>query len=163
MTPLSVISTHAPKLSSFNELLYLDIVKRHLSVICLLPSRFKVFICLNFLMKISMLLSEILMQYARSTSSNWLWWSARASIAPEVSHGHLASFSTFKWLQYSITGCKHFAVRLGQELRFKFINPRLWRNMGIKSVSVMDLHLLRFNTLNLAQLSAKTYEIETKV
>jgi hypothetical protein len=150
------MSEQPPKLSIFNEVLYLDRAYKHLSVICLLPSRFNVFSSLNFLININMQLSEMHKQYDRSTSSNWLWCKARASMAPVVSQAQRASFNVFKLLQYKIIGCKHLADRFLHWLRLRVFNPGFCSSIGMRSASVTVTHLLKLSTFNLVQDTVNT-------
>lgn len=157
MTPLSETSVHPLRFSNFNEVLYLDSAYKHLSDTCLFPSKLKVFKWRNFFTNINMQLSEIVTQYDKSTSSNIHWCSANASTAPVVNHAQRASFNVCKLLQYRITGCRHFADKFLHWLKFKVTNFWFLINIGIKSLSVIDIHRLRFNTVSLLQVSASTW------
>lgn len=158
LTPLSVTSQQPPKFRSFNDLLYFDIVYKHLSVTCLLPSKFRVFICRNFFIKINMQFSDIATQNAKSTSSSLLWWRANASMAPVVNHEHRASFSIRKLLQWRITGCKHFADKFLHWLRFRLSISWFFRNIGINSLSLIHWHRLKFNKFKRVQVLANTWK-----
>lgn len=161
LTPLSVTSQHPPKLSSLKFLLYFANAYRHLLVTCLLPSRFMIFIHLNFFMKMSIQSSDIATQCERSMSSSLLWCRARASTAPVVNHGLRASFRTRMLWQYKITGCKHLADRFGHWLKFKLTIPALRRSIGIKSASVTQEHRLKFNECSLTQFLVNTCKFQS--